>query len=558
MELIIIYGIAFVVGGIYLLFHFINELRKAERIKAQIASEYGQVPNWVLDERDYNSMKRYYEQKPLAGQNIDNITWSDLSMDTIFKRMKNTQSSIGDEYCYRFFRQQHNNDLDHFDKAVQAMQERSDERQQLQFAFHKIGRNTDNGLIDLITDPAKFPKIPLFFIILSSLLGVASIAWTGIDIDYGILAMLFSFCISIILFYITLKKINSAMETLGMFTRLIKAAKLIIKLDIPELRHETEILTKALLDFRSINSLVDFIVQTSAIGAAGNGGSIVTIINAYFGLYGFAYQALVRLFDRNKEQALDLYDVIGYIELCISTASYRVSVDYYCKPVFTEDTAIDFEKIVHPLLKQPVPNSCKISNKIMITGSNASGKSTFAKTLAVNAIMGQLFNTCLANKFVYKPCTVLTSMNIQDDITVGDSFYVAEVKSLKRLMDEASAPGYPMLFMDEIFKGTNVVERIAAASVILKRLAVDNCFICLATHDLELTKILGRHYENYHFKEVIDENDIIFDYKLRNGVTTGSNAIKMLAYCKYDETIVEQAQQYADRYKQTGEWGIFL
>jgi DNA mismatch repair ATPase MutS len=147
-------------------------------------------------------------------------------------------------------------------------------------------------------------------------------------------------------------------------------------------------------------------------------------------------------------------------------------------------------------------------------------------------------------------------MNLKDDITVGDSYYIAEVKSLKRLLEAAAAPGYPMILIDEIFKGTNVVERIAAAAVILKRFSDADCFLCLTTHDMELSKILSGRYEYYHFKEVVMDDEIVFDYKLRGGVTTGSNAIKLLAYSKYDRDIVAQAEAYAMQYRATGEWEV--
>lgn len=145
-------------------------------------------------------------------------------------------------------------------------------------------------------------------------------------------------------------------------------------------------------------------------------------------------------------------------------------------------------------------------------------------------------------------------MNLKDDIVTGDSFYMAEIKSLKRLLKIAESKEYTMIFMDEMFKGTNMVERIAAASIILKKFADLDCFICLATHDVELSRILGERYENYHFREVVTADDILFDYTLREGVTTGSNAIKLLAYCHYDQEIVDQAEKYAENYRISGEW----
>lgn len=549
MEVIGIYGILFGIVGIFFLIYTYFLYRKNLKIKARIKAEYGKKPEWKLDERDYASMKKYYQQKKTDEPTIDDITFNDLNMDEIFKQVKNTQSSIGDEYSYDFFRRQKNPDLTHFEAAVQCMSEQAEAREKLQFAFYRIGRKTNNQLVELLLEPSKFPKIAMLPIILVTVVGIGSLIWLAVDIDYGILAVCMSFCVGLILFSIVLRKIYQAFEALGMFTRMVRAAKVMVKLDLPAFKEETDQLRKNLKVFKNITGLADYIVQIS-----GSSNSLMMIITSYFSLYGYAYFIMVKLFQKYRSEALKLYETIGYIELCISIASYRESLPYYCLPNFNDNDKVTFEEIVHPLLKEPIPNTRSMGNKVLITGSNASGKSTFARTLAINAIFGQLFNTCLAKSFSFKPCAVYSSMNLKDDIVTGDSFYMAEIKSLKRLLKIAESKEYAMIFMDEMFKGTNMIERIAAASIILKKFADLDCFICLATHDVELSRILGERYENYHFREVVTADDILFDYTLQEGVTTGSNAIKLLAYCHYDQEIVDQAEKYAENYRLSGEW----
>lgn len=549
MEVIGIYGILFGIVGIFFLIYTYFLYRKNLKIKARIKAEYGKKPEWKLDERDYASMKKYYQQKKTDEPTIDDITFNDLNMDEIFKQVKNTQSSIGDEYSYDFFRRQKNPDLTHFEAAVQCMSEQAEAREKLQFAFYRIGRKTNNQLVELLLEPSKFPKIAMMPIILVTVVGIGSLIWLAVDIDYGILAVCMSFCVGLILFSIVLRKIYQAFEALGMFTRMVRAAKVMVKLELPAFKEETDQLRKNLKVFKNITGLADYIVQIS-----GSSNSLMMIITSYFSLYGYAYFIMVKLFQKYRSEALKLYETIGYIELCISIASYRESLPYYCLPNFNDNDKVTFEEIVHPLLKEPIPNTRSMGNKVLITGSNASGKSTFARTLAINAIFGQLFNTCLAKSFSFKPCAVYSSMNLKDDIVTGDSFYMAEIKSLKRLLKIAESKEYAMIFMDEMFKGTNMLERIAAASIILKKFADLDCFICLATHDVELSRILGERYENYHFREVVTEDDILFDYTLQEGVTTGSNAIKLLAYCHYDQEIVDQAEKYAENYRLSGEW----
>ena len=549
MEVIGIYGILFGIVGIFFLIYTYFLYRKNLKIKARIKAEYGKKPEWKLDERDYASMKKYYQQKKTDEPTIDDITFNDLNMDEIFKQVKNTQSSIGDEYSYDFFRRQKNPDLTHFEAAVQCMSEQAEAREKLQFAFYRIGRKTNNQLVELLLEPSKFPKIAMLPIILVTVVGIGSLIWLAVDIDYGILAVCMSFCVGLILFSIVLRKIYQAFEALGMFTRMVRAAKVMVKLELPAFKEETDQLRKNLKVFKNITGLADYIVQIS-----GSSNSLMMIITSYFSLYGYAYFIMVKLFQKYRSEALKLYETIGYIELCISIASYRESLPYYCLPNFNDNDKVTFEEIVHPLLKEPIPNTRSMGNKVLITGSNASGKSTFARTLAINAIFGQLFNTCLAKSFSFKPCAVYSSMNLKDDIVTGDSFYMAEIKSLKRLLKIAESKEYAMIFMDEMFKGTNMIERISAASIILKKFADLDCFICLATHDVELSRILGERYENYHFREVVTADDILFDYTLQEGVTTGSNAIKLLAYCHYDQEIVDQAEKYAENYRLSGEW----
>lgn len=549
MGVVGVYGIILGITGLFLLVYFYFIYRRNQKIKRKIKNDYGKIPEWAIDERDYASMQKYYRKTLKTEPRIDDITWTDLNMDELFKRIKNTQSSIGDEFSYAFFRRQKNSDLVHFEEAVQSMHEQSEERQRLQFAFYQIGRKTNNQLVELLIDPSKFPKISMPLIVVVTVINIASLIWLGIDLDYGILAVTLSFCLGLIVYSILLRKIYQALEALGMFTRLVRAAKLILKLNLPAFKKETEQVRKNIKAFKNITSLVDFVIQSS-----GNTNSLMMILVSYFCLYGYGYYVMIQLFKKYRNEAIELYETIGYIELCISIASYRESLTYYCQPSLSKTNQVEFEEIIHPLLKDPVPNAHVIGNKILVTGSNASGKSTFARTLAVNVILGQLFNTCLAKSFRFKSCDVYSSMNLKDDIISGDSFYMAEIKSLKRLLKIAESSKYAMIFMDEMFKGTNVVERIAAASIILRKFASLDCFFCLATHDVELSRILGSRYENYHFREVVTDDDILFDYTLREGVTTGSNAIKLLAYCQYDPEIVSQAEAYAEEYRLSGEW----
>ena len=149
-------------------------------------------------------------------------------------------------------------------------------------------------------------------------------------------------------------------------------------------------------------------------------------------------------------------------------------------------------------------------------------------------------------------CNVI---KLKDDIFMGESYYIVEIKSIKRIIDASVAGGNQVLcFVDEVLRGTNTVERIAASTQILKSLAENGVQCFAATHDIELTSLLKDIYEIYHFEGDVTDNDVKFDYKLKEGPATTRNAIMLLKVLGYDENIVENAQKMADGFLKTGSW----
>jgi DNA mismatch repair ATPase MutS len=215
----------------------------------------------------------------------------------------------------------------------------------------------------------------------------------------------------------------------------------------------------------------------------------------------------------------------------------------YCLPVFTQQKKIVCEDIYHPLLTNPVKNSATIAKGFLLTGCNASGKSTFLKTIAVNAIFAQSIHTCTAAGYQTGFFRIATSMSLKDDILAGDSSYMAEIKAMKRLLNLGKDGEHPALVLaDEVLRGTNTGERIAASTQILKSLNHENSLCLAATHDVELTGLLANEYDNYHFEERWENDDIHFPYLLLPGPATTQNAIKLLRVMGYDEELVRAAE----------------
>ena len=146
-------------------------------------------------------------------------------------------------------------------------------------------------------------------------------------------------------------------------------------------------------------------------------------------------------------------------------------------------------------------------------------------------------------------------MALKDDIFGGDSYYIVEIKSIKRILDAAGTKGAKVLcFVDEVLRGTNTIERIAASTEILKSFAGSNVLCFAATHDIELTQLLNDKFDLCHFEGIVSDNDVHFDYLVKEGPATNRNAISLLGLLGYDENIVDNAQGLADKFLKTGHW----
>ena len=149
-------------------------------------------------------------------------------------------------------------------------------------------------------------------------------------------------------------------------------------------------------------------------------------------------------------------------------------------------------------------------------------------------------------------------MALSDNLLAGESYYIAEMKSLKRIVDSAENNSAVLCVIDEVLRGTNTIERIAASCEVLKALAEDGSLCLAATHDIELCDLLESWYVLYHFEERVTEAGMAFDYTLRSGKATSRNAINLLKLIGFDDEIVGNAHARANHYLQTRTWSTEL
>ena len=202
----------------------------------------------------------------------------------------------------------------------------------------------------------------------------------------------------------------------------------------------------------------------------------------------------------------------------------------------SDEIIFKVKQIGHPLIK----NEKKVCNDFrfnpsgeisLITGSNMSGKSTFIRTLGINLSLAYAGSVVNADEFEVSLFDLFTCIRINDSLTESISFFYAEVKRLKALLDEIEKSKYPVFFLiDEIFRGTNNIERLKGSSMFIKKLAETNAVGAIATHDLELVNLSETisKVKNYHFKEDVKNGKMLFDYKINSGPCPTTNALKIM------------------------------
>ena len=336
--------------------------------------------------------------------------------------------------------------------------------------------------------------------------------------------------------------------------KLIEAGRKIAACTDPELIPLAERAASATKALSGFKTGAFFVISGGSVGT-GLGDTLLEYLKMFFHLDLIKFDSMVETFAGHETECMDLLEVVGTIDAAIAAASFRQLLPCWCHGCVTDEKVISGKEMYHPLLKDPVPNSFVCSGGNLITGSNASGKSTFLKNIAIGQILMQSIDTVPAKEWSAPYMKVVTSMALTDNLLGGESYFVVEIRSLKRIVDMAEGSDVPVLgIVDEVLRGTNTIERIAASSKILESLAGGNTIIFAATHDIELSYILESLYRNLHFEEEIDGGDVRFSYKLMEGRALTRNAIRLLGIAGYSSGVVESARKMAEEFEKTGEW----
>ena len=559
MEYIVFAWVIFGVIVLIMLKGFLDEAKKRKNFILWLREHYGELPKREeYREGELKKIARYYKVHEAEGFHIDDITWNDLNMDEIFKRMNYTYSAAGEEYLYYLLRtpMQEKDSAEKLEEQVGYFMRHKEERVEYQTVFAGIGKTGKYSIYDYLDYLDLLGERSNGKHYLGNLAILLSIGAMYFSVQYGILLLVAVVACNIVSYFKDKNEIDPYITSFGYILRLIKNVEKIGKLPADVFGEERGALEKSRKSLGQFKAGASIVMSPARMSASGNPLEILLdYVRMVFHLDLIKFNQMLSEVRKNKSAIDRMLTVIGYMETVIAIGAFRTSAESYCIPRFDRGRGMKAENIYHPLLERPVKNSILTERGVLITGSNASGKSTFLKTVAVNAILAQTIHTCMADSYSAGLYRIMSSMALRDDLSGGESYYIVEIKSLKRILNRMEEEGNPVLcFVDEVLRGTNTVERIAASTQILKSLSSASVLCFAATHDIELTHLLEKYYNNYHFEEEIVDNDVVFHYQLMKGRAATRNAIKLLGVMGYDEKIIREAEELAESFLEKGNW----
>jgi len=272
---------------------------------------------------------------------------------------------------------------------------------------------------------------------------------------------------------------------------------------------------------------------------------LLELLKGFFLLEVLTFFQLIKELESKRNSIRVLFDYVGNIDAALSVASLRAGGHKTCLPEFTPPMKeMQAKKMYHPLIKNCVKNDLKIKDKsILITGSNMSGKTTFLRTVAINSLLAQTIYTVFADEFQSPMLRQFSSIRIDDNLLEGKSYYYEEVNTIGSLIGEVNSSFQNLFLLDEVFKGTNTIERIAAAKAALSYLNQGPNLVIVSTHDLELPGMLQHQFDLYHFSESVENDRLHFDHKIKQGPLLSGNAIRILQLSNYPDQVINEAKE---------------
>ncbi|MDX8338608.1 hypothetical protein SLH46_05410 [Draconibacterium sp. IB214405] len=516
-------------------------LNQKGKIREELLKSFGEIKN---DSFHFDLIERYFRGKDNSNtfQTLSDKTCNDLDFEESFMFVDRTHSKVGQQFLYQTLRAIPNSRDNSDETLIDQFLNDPEFRISVQLKLAELKSNDAYYVSTLFQDEHK--KAPKWFFItrILSVLSLASVLL--IPVSQQVIFLLFGiFILNMVIHFWNKRNLYQYLESIPQLLRLVKVATELHKYDW--LAAQNRELDNSLRRISSIKNRMAFFRLEAKMDndLAALVSGILELFKILFLIEPMFLFGVLKKLDAMRQEMEDVFCFVGKIDVLLSVASLRKGVPNYCVPTISAQAKkLQGKQIYHPLLPDCVENDIDIDQKsVLLTGSNMSGKTTFIRTVGINVITGLTLNTCFASDFEMPRMRVFSAIRISDDLLNDKSYYFEEVLTIKTMLD-AGKENTPNLFLlDEIFKGTNTIERISAGKAVLSSLAGGENIVLVSTHDIELADLLRDEYALFHFSENVNHKTVDFDYRIKNGKLKTRNAIRILEINDYPEQIIKEA-----------------
>ena len=524
-------------------FHYYHD-KKSKKVLAAIREAWGKTKTGSLN---FDRVSKYVIHKNNSPfHRLSQQTLVDVDFPEFFEFIDRTTSRIGQQYLFDI--------LIHPDNDIVKLQSREPDiqffcnepevREEIQIELLKLS-NPDAYQLASLLQPTHLQRPKwLKFTIINIVLSISCVL-LSIEFPVMLIVLMFSLAVNIFIHYWNKKNIYQYILSFSQLNNTINACDRILR-KAP--RFDNKSVREGVAELRPFQVKLNLLDKTNDGGLKGDLTLIFTyfieLLKASLLIEVFTLFHLVEKLESKQGIIRSLFTYLGEIDTAISIASLRSGTQTTCRPEFIPSAKnVEATNLYHPLIVDCAKNDIRIIDRsILVTGSNMSGKTTFLRSLILNSILAQTINTCFADEFKTPILKQFSSIRIDDSLLDGKSYYFEEVNLMSTIVNEARSSGQNLFVLDEVFKGTNTIERIAAAKAILSYLNQGNNIVLVSTHDIELANMLLNEYDLYHFTEAIDNGELKFDHKLKSGPLKTRNAIRILELFNYPAEIVEEAK----------------
>ncbi len=521
---------------------------RKSRNKEKLLSEFG---NLKSDSFDFENIESYFRKKDNSAtfHTLSDKTCNDLDFAELFMFIDRTNSRIGQQYLYNKLRNIPADPIKNIsnENLLEEFTNNSDFRVSVQRQLSKLNHWEVYYVATLFQDEILKPPKWYFIVPLLSFASALSFVLAFFNPVFFLVILSLS-VINIVIHFWNKKNLFNYFSSIPQLSKLNGVAQELFKHRIlkeiqPDLMKSASAINKVSNRMSFFNLETEMQSDQRILFWA-----ILELVKIVFLIEPLFLFGTLKRIDTKRKEIENVFLFVGEIDAIISIASLRKGLENYCTPkIIDERKELSAQEVYHPLIENCVTNSLNVNGRsVLLTGSNMSGKTSFIRTIAINVITGLTINTCFATHFSMPQMRVFSAIRISDDLMNDRSYYFEEVMTIKDMIDKSVAENINLFLLDEIFKGTNTVERISAGKAVLSSLNGQNNIVFVSTHDIELADLLKNEYDLYHFSEMVDHKTVAFDYKLKEGKLKNRNAIRILQINDYPESIINEAIEISE------------